>query len=90
MSETNFWKELDETVRPKIAIEVERKGWKLLGGGAHQWTAVRNVRDSEFEAEITTMNPFALIERIEAHERRLRQQRARRMGLAELGFSDDD
>lgn len=80
----SFWKTVDESVRPSVERELKRKGWVLVSGGNHQWTALR----SETDMEITTMNPFTLVEKVKAHEKRLRQQRARRI-MEEQEASDE-
>lgn len=81
-----FWNSMDEAVRPGVERELKRKGWTLAVGGNHQWVAKKDDRSTE----ITTMNPFSLVEKVEAHEKKLRQQRVRRMEeIGAIGGSDD-
>lgn len=79
----SVWSEMDKAARPIVVRELMRLGWAMHGvGGNHQWTAYRLRGDdsgwSSEATEITTMNPFRLIEKVEAHEARLERKRLQR------------
>lgn len=79
----SVWAEMDKAARPVVRRELRQMGWVLHGeGGNHQWTAWRREVDTDSWTEgrtsITAMNPFSLIERVAAHEKKLEQKRRRR------------